>query len=244
MRSRKSWRLAALPLVALLAGASVPQAQKQITPPRESLGFGAGDDYCLANYTQLLAYFKTLDSESDRIQIVEIGKTAEGRPMVMAIITSPANHAKLEHYRGISRRLALAEGLTDEEARRLAQEGKAVVWIDGGLHGTEVVPAQGLFEMAYQMASRQDAETLRILDDVILLLTPVNPDGMELVSNWYMREKDPKRRSTGGLPVLYQKYVGHDNNRDSYMANQPETEAINRQLFVEWIPQIMYNQHQ
>ncbi len=243
MRSRHAWRLTALMLVLFLSGA-FPRAQTTITPPRAQLGFDAGDDYCLANYTQLLAYLKTLDRESDRLQLVEIGTSAEGRPMVMAIITSPANHAKLEHYRDISRRLALAEGLTDAQARELAREGKAVVWIDGGLHGTEVVPAQGLFEMAYQMTSRQDPETLRILDDVILLLVPVNPDGMELVSNWYMREKDPARRSMAGLPRLYQKYVGHDNNRDSYMANQPETEAMNRQLFVEWIPQIMYNQHQ
>ncbi|HSK08717.1 MAG TPA: M14 metallopeptidase family protein [Vicinamibacterales bacterium] len=244
MRSRNPWRLVALLLILLLAGASVPQAQQKITTPRDALGFDAGEDYHLANYTQLLAYLKTLDQESDRLQLVEIGKSAEGRPMVMAIITAPGNHARLEHYRDISRRLALAEGLTDDEARALAREGKAVVWIDGGLHGTEVVPAQGLFEMAHQMVSRQDPETLRILDDVILLLLPVNPDGMDLVSNWYMREQDPKRRTTAGLPRLYQKYVGHDNNRDSYMANQPETAAINRQMFVEWIPQIMYNQHQ
>ena len=243
MRFRHTWRPTALLLVLLLSGAS-SQAQTAITPPRAVLGFDAGDDYCLADYTQLLAYLKTLDRESDRLELAEIGTTAEGRPMVMAIITSPANHARLDHYRDISRRLALAEGLTDEQARALAREGKAVVWIDGGLHGTEVVPAQGLFEMAYQMTSRQDSETLRILDDVILLLVPVNPDGMELVSSWYMREKDPKRRTMAGLPRLYQKYVGHDNNRDSYMANQPETEAMNRQLFVEWIPQIMYNQHQ
>lgn len=243
MRFRHAWRPTALLLVLFLSAAS-PHAQAPITPPRAVLGFEAGADYCLANYTQLLAYLKTLDRESDRLQLVEIGTTAEGRPMVMAIITSPANHARLEHYRDVSRRLALAEGLTDDQARALAREGKAVVWIDGGLHGTEVVPAQGLFEMAYQMTSRQDPETLRILDDVILLLVPVNPDGMELVSGWYMREKDPSRRTMAGLPRLYQKYVGHDNNRDSYMANQPETEAINRQLFVEWIPQIMYNQHQ
>jgi len=243
MRSRHAWRLTALLLVFLLSG-TFPRAQTTITPPRGVLGFDAGADYCLANYTQLLAYLKTLDRESDRLQLVEIGTSAEGRPIVMAIITSPANHARLEHYRDISRRLALAEGLTDVQARELAREGKAVVWIDGGLHGNEVVPAQALFEMAYQMTSRQDPETLRILDDVILLLVPVNPDGMELVSNWYMREKDPGRRTLAGLPRLYQKYVGHDNNRDSYMATQPETEAMNRQLFVEWIPQIMHNQHQ
>jgi len=78
---------------------------------------------------------------------------------------------------------------------------------------------------------------------VILLLTPVNPDGMELVSNWYMRDSDPKKRAMN-IPRLYQKYVGHDNNRDSYANNQPETEAISRQQFIEWMPQIMYNQHQ
>ncbi len=135
MRSRHAWRLTALMLVLFLSGA-FPRAQTTITPPRAQLGFDAGDDYCLANYTQLLAYLKTLDRESDRLQLVEIGTSAEGRPMVMAIITSPANHAKLEHYRDISRRLALAEGLTDAQARELAREGKAVGWIDGGLHGT------------------------------------------------------------------------------------------------------------
>ncbi|RPJ77242.1 MAG: peptidase [Acidobacteria bacterium] len=242
MRHRSRHALLVLLLALLVAAA--PQAQQKITTPKESLGFDAGDDYCLANYTQLLAYFKTLDQQSDRMKLVEIGTTAEGRPMVMAIITSPANHAKLDRYKEISRRLSLAEGLTDDEARKLAQEGRAVVWIDGGLHGTEVVPAQGLFQMAYDMTSRTDAETMRILDDVILLLTPANPDGMELVSNWYMREKDAKKRTMSGLPRLYQKYVGHDNNRDSYMSNQPETEAFNRQMFIEWFPQIMYNQHQ
>jgi hypothetical protein len=119
-----------------------------------------------------------------------------------------------------------------------------VVWIDGGLHATEVVPAQALFTETYDLLSRGDPETLRILNDDILLLAPINPDGMELVSNWYMRANDPKERTTNGLPRLYQKYVGHDNNRDSYIATQPETEAVNRQMYIEWIPQIMFNQHQ
>ena len=105
------------------------------------------------------------------------------------------------------------------------------------------MPAQHLFHLAYQMASRTDAETMRILNDVILLVVPANPDGMELVSNWYMRNPDPKARSMS-IPRLYQKYVGHDNNRDSYVNNQPETAAISRQQFIEWFPQIIYNQHQ
>ena len=237
-------------IVLLLAVALVApaiRAQSKITPAQFTVGgmtYTAGDDYFLANYTQLREYFAKLAQESDRFKVVEIGKTAEGRPMVMAIITSPENHKRLDRYKEIARRLARAEGLTDGEARKLAAEGKAVVWIDGGLHATECINAQGLLTFAFQMASQNDPETLRFLNDVVILLTPVNPDGMELVSNWYMREPDEKRRSTGGIPVLYEKYAGHDNNRDSYMNNLPETEAVNRQLYIDWVPQIMYNQHQ
>ena len=218
--------------------------QQKITTPKEHLGFHVGDDYYLANYTQLLSYWKKLEQESDRMSLVKIGDTAEARPMYMAIITSPENHRELDRYKEISKRLALADGLTDEEARELAREGRPVVWIDGGLHGTEVLGAQQLIELVYQMVSRNDTETLRILNDVILLVACPNPDGMELVSNWYMREQEPTKRSTGGLPTLYHKYIGHDNNRDFYMSTQPETEAINRVFYHEWFPQIVYNHHQ
>ena len=162
----------------------------------------------------------------------------------MAVITSRANHANLDRYREISRRLAKTDGVSEDEARRLAQDGKAVIWIDGGLHASEVLGAQQLIELVYRMVSRSDPETLRILDEVILLAVQVNPDGMELISNWYMREPDPLRRSTRDLPVPYQKYAGHDNNRDFYMSALAETTNINQVLFDEWFPQIVYNHHQ
>ena len=219
-------------------------AQKKITSPREQFGFNLGDDYQLANYAQLEAYWKKLALESRRLSLQGIGITAEGRPMYMAVITSPENQQKLKHYKDISRRLALAEGLTDEEARKLAAEGKAVVWIDGGLHASEILGSQQLMELVYQMLSRNDQETQRILNDVILLAVCPNPDGLELVANWYMREKDPAKRSMSGIPRLYHKYIGHDNNRDFYMVTQPETEAVNRVLYQDWFPQIVYNHHQ
>ena len=243
MNVKLTRRLVALvPLVVLLLAAGVT-AQGKITTPKEFLGFDAGDDYMLANYTQLKGYWEKLATESDRMKLVEIGKTAEGRPMIMAIFTSPENQKNLAHYKDIAQRLAHAEGLTDEQAKKLAAEGKAVVWIDSGLHATECIPSQHLFQIAYQMASRTDAETMRILNDVILLLVPINPDGMDLVSNWYMRNPDPKARNMN-IPRLYQKYIGHDDNRDSYAVNQPETEAVSRQHFIEWFPEIVYNQHQ
>jgi hypothetical protein len=218
--------------------------QDKITTPKEQFGHDIGDDYWLGTYTQLVNYWKKLEQESPRMILEEIGITSEGRTMIMAIITSPENHKNLARYKEIAERLALAEGLEDNEARTLAEEGKAIVWIDGGLHATEVAGAQQELELVYQMVSGGDAETLRILDNVILLALITNPDGMENIGNWYMRESDPKKRSTQGLPYLYQKYVGHDNNRDFYMVNMRETEIINRILYREWFPQIVYNHHQ
>ena len=216
---------------------------QEVPTPKSHFGFDIGDDYQLANYTQTEAYFKKLAASSDRIKLVDIGKTEEGRSQYMLIVSSPENLKKLARYEEISQQLAHAE-ITPEQAKALAQEGKAVVWIDGGLHANEVVGAHQLIETAYEFAFRKDPETLRILDNVIILFTHANPDGQELVSNWYMREKDPKKRTTSGLPVLYEKYAGHDNNRDFFMLNLKETQNIGRQLFVEWIPQIMYNHHQ
>jgi hypothetical protein len=215
-----------------------------VTTPKEQFGFDLGDDYFLANYKQLTEYWKKLDQESDRMTLVDIGETSEGRRQLMAIITSPENHKKLARYKEISQRLAHAEDLTEDQAHALATEGKAVVWIDGGLHASEVLGAQQLMELVYEMVSRSDPETMRFLNDVILLATQANPDGQDLCADWYMREKDPQKRSLAYLPRLYSKYVGHDDNRDSYMSNIKETTNMNRQLFVEWIPQIMYNHHQ
>ncbi|QCR22774.1 M14 metallopeptidase family protein [Pontibacter sp. SGAir0037] len=212
--------------------------------PKEHFGFTIGDDYQLATYTQTEAYFKKLAAASDRVNLVDMGLTEEGRHQYMVIISSPENIKNLGRYKEISQKLARAENLTEEQARAMAAEGKSIIWIDGGLHATETVGAHQLIETIWQLASRTDKETLRILDQDIILLAHANPDGQELVSNWYMRERKPEKRSLSHLPRLYQKYVGHDNNRDFYMMNMKESQNISRQLFVEWIPQIMYNHHQ
>ncbi len=231
-------------IAAFLIGPLAAQTTPEITTPKQQFGFNLGDDYQLTNYTQLSDYWHKLASESDRMKLVDMGKTAEGRTQYMAIVTSPENLKMLDHYKEISRKLALAEGLSDDEAHDLAREGKAVVWIDGGLHASEVECAQALSEMLYQMVSRTDAETMRFLNDVIILFVQDNPDGQELVANWYMRNPDPKKRSTEAIPRLWHKYIGHDNNRDFFMSNMPESTNINRVLYLEWFPQIMYNHHQ
>jgi hypothetical protein len=238
------WGAAALALAAPAMAEPITPKVGTITAPHEAFAQEPGSDYFLANYTAYEAYLKRLASESDRMKLIDIGKSAEGRTMWVAIVSSPANLARLDEYRDIARKLAKAEGVGEAEAQALAARGKAVVWIDAGLHATETVTTQSQIHVLYRMLTGTDAETTRILDDTIVLFGHDNPDGLELVADWYMRNKDPKEREFRTIPRLYQKYVGHDNNRDSFMAQMPETQNVNRVLFREWYPQIVFNQHQ
>lgn len=226
------------PFVLGLLAAAVP-AQSEVTTPEEFLGHEVGADHFLANYTQLSAYWRKLAGESDRMVLEEIGTTSYGQTMLVAVVSSPANLARIEQLRATSETLCRAKGLTEAQAASLARDGRAVIWIDAGMHATESVAAQNILELVYRMTSQNDAETRRILDNVILLVCPANPDGMEMIANAYMATK-----RVGSIPVLYQRYIGHDNNRDFYMSSMPETEAINRMLYRRWFPQIVYNHHQ
>jgi hypothetical protein len=183
------------------------------------------------------------------MQVIEIGKTGEGRPQLAAIVTAPENFAKLARYKEISERLHAAKGIDSTMARQLAREGKAVIWIDGGLHATEVLGANQLLETSWQMVSMNDEETMRILKDVIIVFVHANPDGMQMVAKCYMAQnpgtgpgQNPQANACS--PRLYERYAGHDNNRDFYMANLPETQNMNKLMYWEWLPQIMYNHHQ
>ena len=228
----------------LLAAAPLSLEAQQRTTPKQFFGHEIGADYELPNYTKLHQWFITVAKESDRVELDTIGLTEEGRPQIMAIVTSPENHKKLARYKEIATKLAKADGVDSAAAAAMAKEGKVIFWIDGGLHATEVLGAQQLMETLWQLSSRTDDETLRILNDVVILMSHANPDGMELVTNWYMKESDKLKRTTATIPRLYEKYAGHDNNRDSYMNALAETRNMSQQLFVEWHPQIMYNHHQ
>ena len=225
----------------LLAAASL--VWSAVPSPREHFGFTPGDDRKLAGYAEMVAYFRKLEASSNRLRLVEFGRTSLGKPMYLAIISAPENLRQLDRYRRISRRLALGQP-APEEARRLAAAGKVVVWIDSGLHSSEVATAQHSPELAWRMVTGETGEIRRIRRDVILLQVPVlNPDGLDMIVEWYRRNLDTPYELSP-LPWLYQKYAGHDNNRDWFMLNLPETRHATRLLFEEWFPQIVYNQHQ
>ncbi len=221
----------------------VPGITQDIPSPEEILGFPVGADYHLATYTQAVEYFHALESASDRIRLFDMGQTSMGQTMTYAVISSQSNLSQLDKFKDMERRLSLAENLTPEEAEAMSREGKAVVYIDGGLHASECAPAQHNIQLAYDLATAQDAKTLRILDDVILILVFANPDGMNMLAEWYHGNLGTPYE-VSPLPRLYHIYAGHDNNRDSYLANLVETRNISRLLHKEWFPVILYNHHQ
>ncbi|HIN50641.1 MAG TPA: hypothetical protein EYM78_08005 [Gemmatimonadetes bacterium] len=217
----------------------------QIPTPESVLGYPVGADFELANYEQSLEYFERLAAASDRVELLEIGETSFGRPWYLALISSAENLRNSERYREIAHRLAYpSDDLTASDARALAEEGKAIVHIDGGLHATEVAHAQHTIQLAYDLVTGDaDPEIAAILDNVILVLWfSINPDGQTMVSDWYY-ENLGTPFEVSGTPFLYQKYIGHDNNRDGYMINQIESRVVTR-IDRHWEPQIIYNHHQ
>ena len=219
-------------------------AQALVPEPKDVFGFVPGDDYKLASHAEIVEYFRRLDAASDRVHVEEIGTSSLGKPMLLAFVSSEANLKNRARYKEIARRLALARGVSEPEARAMAKEGKAIVWIDGGLHATEVAHAQHTPELAWWLATSEEDEARRMRENAILLLMPnMNPDGLDIVRDWYYSNLGTPFETTG-TPELYHHYIGHDNNRDWYMFTQTESKAVARQLYHEWFPQIVYNHHQ
>ena len=236
--------LSTVVFLALVGGSVSPVAQRTAPAPAEILGFTPGDDYRLADLQQVHDYFRALDEASDRVHVYAAGKSTEGNDLLVAVISSEANVASRDRYRAIARRLAHVRGLDDQAARRLAREGKAIVWIDNGLHASEVATVQHALTLAYRVATEESLEMAAVRDNVILVLLPtINPDGHRLVVDWYRKHLGTPYQDSP-MPWLYQKYVGHDNNRDFFMQTQAETQVVNRLLYADWLPQVMYNQHQ
>jgi hypothetical protein len=224
-------------------------AQAGIPAPESVIGFKPGSDFKLATYDETIKYFKALDAASPRLTLLPMGTSTQGRTFHVALISNERNLARIDRYREIARRLASPEGMTEAEARALAREGKAIVHIDGGLHSTEVAGPQHTLQLAYDLLTThptepgRDEQIQRILDNVIVMLWPtINPDGHQMVAEHYMKNVGTPGASTA-LPVLYQEYVGHDNNRDAYMLNMIESRVM-EQAWRQWEPQVIYVHHQ
>lgn len=232
-------------LLILVCGVSLP-AQTKIPAPVDVLGFTPGDDKKLASWNQVLKYFEQLDKASDRIQFQSIGKTTMEVPFVYATISSPENLKNLEKYKQINQKLADPRLIKSNQklADDLIKQGKTIVLITCGVHSNEVGSYLSSMLIAHRLASSNDAEVKKILDQTIVLLVPsLNPDGVDIIKNWY--DKTVGTPYEGSQPPeLYHKYVGHDDNRDWYAFTQVETQMTVDKIHNVWHPQIVHDIHQ
>src|SRR6266542_1931277 len=261
MRKRPQLILAALLVFAVSiqseaivrrAAANSVFPQRSIPAPEDVLGFRPGDDRKLASWTKVVEYFQKLAAASDRVKFEEIGKTTMGAPFVYATISAPENLEKLEEYKDIQRQLAdprslgspTNPALADRKARALIARGKTIVAITCGIHSTEVGSYLSSMLIAYQLASSNEPDIQQILRNTIILLVPsTNPDGVDIVNNWYQKTLSTPYEGTDP-PELYHKYTGHDDNRDWYAFTQVETQLVVDKILNVWHPQIVHDIHQ
>lgn len=230
-------------LFALIAQLALAAPVKHITSPEEAFGFKPGTDRKLADWNQLTKYFQKLASESDRIRYTEVGKTTEGRPFIAVTISAPENLAHIAHYLDIQRRLADPRITSPEEAKPLIAEGKTVLVVTCNIHSTEIASSQSATEFAYLLATGDTPKIRSILhNDIIVLVPSLNPDGEQLVVDWYKKYLGTPYEGVNPV-VLWQKYVGHDDNRDWASFTQVETRLAVK-LINQWHPQILYDLHQ
>jgi hypothetical protein len=218
--------------------------QREITSPEKFFGFRLGSDRKMARWDKMVEYYALLEKESaGKLKVVNMGPTTMGNPFLLVIITSPGNQARLERLRQVNTMISDPRGLGEEEVKKLIGEGKAVVCQTMSLHASEIGGTQMAPELAYDLASRRDEETQRILDNVIFLMVPsFNPDGEIMVTDWYQKYLGTQYEGAN-LPWLYHKYAGHDDNRDAFQTNLIESQYMAKVLFRDWIPQAYVDHH-
>jgi hypothetical protein len=227
-------------ILLLITAASLAQ---NIPSPKEVIGFESGADYHLLTYDQSLKYYKALAEATDMVQLEFIGNSSMGKPMMAVIISSSENMANLEQYREISLKMAQVKDLTDEQAKALAREGKAIVYIDAGMHASEIAPVQTLPNLAYELVTSEEPYIKSIRENVIVILLNANPDGQTMIADWYHQNVGTEFELSP-MPWLYNKYTGHDNNHDAHIMTQQEVRNKNTFIIKRWHPMIVYVNHQ
>src|SRR5687768_15025155 len=228
----------------LRTDAAQPGGQAALPSPEQFFGYQMGADRKLANWDKLLAYYQTLAKTATNMRLVELGKSSDNRPYIALFISSPANLARLDRLRQLNARLADPRGLSEPEARKIVAEARAVVIQSFALHSSEVAASQTAAEYVFDSITRSDDEAQRMLDNVISVVVPsINPDGTQMIADWYM-EYVGTPHEAAGLPWLYQKYSGHDNNRDGFALNLAESRHLAGLMYRDWVPQAYVDHHQ
>ncbi len=234
-----------LTVVALSLGQAVKPSSglaAQVPTPESFLGFRVGQDSQLASWRQIGDYFTRLAAASPRVRLDTLGPTTQGRPFLLVTITDPANLQLRDRLIADQRLLADPRLLSAVDEARLVRSQPAVILINCSIHSTEIGASQMSMELAWRLVT--DTALMARLRNVVVLLVPsANPDGVDIVGDWYRQSRGTPWDGSSP-PWLYHPYVGHDNNRDWFMLTQPETRELTRVLYKQWFPEVFYDVHQ
>jgi hypothetical protein len=237
-------RSIAFVVAVLLTGTAFAASAKHITSLAEAFGLEPGTDWKLADWTQLVAYFQKLSTESDHIHFEEVGKTTEGRPYITVTISSPDMIAHLDRYKEIQSKLADPRRATPDQEKQLVANGKTVIVVTCNIHSTEIASSQGATEFAYKLATGDTPEINRIPKNVIVVLVPSqNLDGEQIVVYWYKKYLGTPYEGSSPV-VLRHHYAGRDDNHDRNSFTEVETRLAVEKVINPWHPQILYDLHQ
>lgn len=242
-RSRRT--LTSFFAAATLASGLLPTASvfAQGAPTPESvLGHRVGADRQLADWPQIVGYFAKLAAATPAVSIETLGKTTMGKPLFAAIISTPENVKRREEIFAAQRKLADPRVLKTADEATLYAHQPAVLVIQCNIHSDEIASSQMAMELAYRLATN-DTLQAELRNAVVILIPSVNPDGEEMVVEWY-RSQLGTQWEGGEMPWIYNKYTGHDDNRDWFMMTQIETRLVTQALYREWLPEIFYDVHQ
>lgn len=245
LRIKLSRSMLLICLIFGISGLLTPRAvaQKKITTPEKFFGFRMGTDKKLARWDKIVDYYYKIEKESDRMKVINMGPSTMDNPFLVLIISSPENLANLDKYQKINKKISDPRGIDEKTIKKYIQEGKAIICQSMSLHASEVGGTQMAPELAFDLLSRNDSETKRILDNVIFFMIPsFNPDGQIMVTDWYNKTVGTEYEGSG-LPRLYNKYTGHDNNRDGDFLNITESKYGAKIMYVDWPPQAYIDHH-
>lgn len=216
-----------------------------VPSPRDVLGYHVGAPKKLTYYEDILKYYRALADATPRVKVMPIGRTDEGREIVIVAVASERTIASLESYRKHLARLADPRGLSEVEARNVIESAKPIYHVTGGLHSGETGAPEMLMELAYRLAVEDSPLVNRIRDNVIVTITPVaEPDGRDRYVDWYYAYKihETGEEESFGGPPYWGKYVFHDNNRDINYS-QVSMRAV-LEWYLEWHPPIVHDIHE
>ena len=243
IKSLYTIKVIALMFIVLGSMTQIAAAQKNVTTPEEFFGFRLGSDRKIARWDKIIDYFNLLEKQSEKLKVINMGPSTMGNPFLLVFVSSPENLANMERLSEVNARISDPRGITESDIKKLIKEGKAVICQSMSLHATEIGGTQMAPELTYDLITRDDKETQRILNNVVFCMIPCfNPDGQIMVTDWYNKTLGTEYEGAG-LPWLYHKYVGHDNNRDGDFLNMIESVYAAKIMYRDWIPQAYIDHH-